>query len=140
MMTKPPQLNRHLIQDQFSILLADGRNVEGRAHSIQSLAKAVELSDQALLNLLNGRTISPRLETARAICQLYGITLDYFGLDSVAACQRYLLRAQQQTSPTLLAIDEQSRQLSPTTLESLARIVAWIWARDQQRKSIPLSP
>ncbi len=131
-MTKDAFSNGSMIQDQFATLLTHGKIFEYEPHSVRTIAEAIQLSNQTLRNLLNGRTISPRLETARAICQLYGITLDYFGLESRAACERYLLQHRQRDFPVLTAIDEQSRQLSSDALASLMRISHWIQAKEMQ--------
>jgi transcriptional regulator with XRE-family HTH domain len=139
MMTKPSAPKRHVIQDQFATLLAEGRSSDGKVYSVQALVEAIQVSDQALRNLLNGKTISPRLETARSICHFYGITLDYFSLDSAAACQTYLLHCRQHTSPTLRSIDEQGRQLSPAAMESLIRVALWIRAKGEQGEERPKS-
>ena len=115
---------------QFSTLLKYGRNAAGAAYSLQALAEAANISDQALLNLLNGRTQSPRLKTARAICRLYGISLDYFSFDTEAACRDYLLRHQQTSSEVLHMIANLSRNLSSDTLMRLSSIFHWIQAAD----------
>lgn len=138
-MIKSASSKQRVAQNQLSTLLANGRSTDGNAYSIQALAEVIHVSDQALRNLLNGRTVSPRLETARSICRLYGITLDYFSLESEPTCQTHLLHKQQHASPILRAIDEQSRQLSPTATESLIRIAIWIRAKGVQDNQRPKS-
>lgn len=115
---------------QFSALLKYGRSPAGAAYSVRALAAAAKISDQALMNLLNGRTRSPRLNTARAICRLYGISLDYFSFDTEAACRDYLLRHQQTSSEVLHTIADLSRNLSGDTLMRLSSIFHWIQAVD----------
>src|SRR5690606_10999217 len=85
--------------DQIRLLLESAG--EGDIN-IRQLAKAIGISDQALANLLQGKSANPRLSTLLALCQHYGISLDYFACESETACREYLYRHQLQATSSLI--------------------------------------
>lgn len=118
---------------QLALLLALGVDPQGQRHTLPSLARATGVSDQTLLNWLNGKTASPRLQTVRALCRVYGITLDYFDLETEADCRAYLINHQAQLFPLIRSICELANHLSPISQRYLQRILSWIRAKEAQR-------
>ena len=120
--------------DQLRLLI-DIRSIDNEPlPSVKALARAMNMSDQTLLNLLDGSAASPRLETARAICSYYGITLDYFDCETEAACRDYLARHQLRASPLLQAIDEETAELSPRGKRNVLSLLEWV-RRAKSRRS-----
>ena len=114
---------------QLALLFEHGVDTQGKPHTVGSAAAATGLSDQALANLLHGKTASPRLETARALCRLYGISLVYFDLETEDACRAYLLHHRQRLAPVVLQeIGALSDQLSPRGKRNILAILHWIQA------------
>ena len=118
---------------RVAILLENGVDPAGERHTTASLARAAEISGQGLLNLLNGSTQSPSLQTARALCRVYGLSIDYFDLPSAEACRTYLLQAQAQHQPLLQTISQHAAQLSADDRRSISSIIRWIQAQDAAR-------
>jgi hypothetical protein len=76
---------------------------------------------------MQGKTESPRLETARKLCRLYGISLDYFDLPTEEACRAYLARRRQQIAPaSVQEIAALSEQLSLQGKRNILAILRWI--------------
>lgn len=115
---------------QFALLLMEGVDRQGRSYTLPEVAAATGLSGQTLHNLLKGTTDSPRLNTLRELCQLYGISLDYFMLDSEAACRACLWRHRLTVFPLLDDIASQTDTLSPEAQRRLTTIIGWLRARD----------
>lgn len=114
---------------QIAILLENGVDTHGQSYTLASAAAATGISDQALSNLLHGKTESPRLETVRALCHLYGISLSYFDLEAEEACRAYLSRHRQRFGPaTVREIVSLSDQLSPRGKRNILAILHWIRA------------
>ena len=120
--------------DQLRLLIDLHTTGSERVPSVKALAQAMNISDQTLLNLLDGSAASPRLETARAICSYYGITLDYFDCETEAACRDYLARHQLRGSPLLQAIDEETAELSPRGKRNVLSLLEWV-RRAKSRRS-----
>ncbi|GAB4531505.1 MAG: hypothetical protein OHK0046_52290 [Anaerolineae bacterium] len=118
--------------DQLALLLTHGVDAHGRAYTVHTLAAAANLSRQALFNLLSGRTASPLLETARALCAVYGISLDYFDLTTPEQCLAYLERHRQQCQPLLQEIVRAAEALPTADHQRLASIVQWLQAHESQ--------
>jgi transcriptional regulator with XRE-family HTH domain len=114
---------------QFAILLEEGVEMQGQRYTLAGAAAATGISDQALANLLHGKTESPRLQTARALCRLYGISLAYFDLETEEACRAYLAHHRQRFGPaTVREIVSLSDQLSPRGKRNILAILRWIHA------------
>ncbi|HEX2619339.1 MAG TPA: helix-turn-helix transcriptional regulator [Phototrophicaceae bacterium] len=118
---------------QLALLLEFGVDTFGRSHTIQSIALATGIADQTLLNWLHGKTTSPRLNTIRAVCQVYGISLAYFDLETETACRTYLMRHHYQRFPLIHTINEIAQQLSPTIQDQLKSIIRWIRASETSK-------
>lgn len=124
MKTETPDFD---FSQQLAILLKHGVTADGRRLSVTGLAVAAGLNPQTLINLLANRSTSPLLETARAVCDVYGISLDYFDLSTAEACKNYLNRHRQpQPSEALRKMIEQLDQLTSPSKEQIARVVHWI--------------
>ena len=114
---------------QIAVLLEDGVDIHGHSYTLAGAAAATGISNQALANLLHGKSESPRLETARALCRLYGISLAYFDLETEEACQAYLLHHRRHFAPaTVREIVSLSDQLSPRGKRNILAILHWIRA------------
>jgi len=113
---------------QLALLLEEGIDTQGHTHTLASLAAKSGVSDQALANLLSGKTGSPRLLTVRAICAVYGLSIDYFDLDTERACRLQLEQHRRAQLPLIAEIAHMADQLSPDDQQSLNTVIRWIRA------------
>jgi transcriptional regulator with XRE-family HTH domain len=113
-------------QQQFQILLETLRDSQGLAYSVSAIAQAVELSEQALLYLLDGRSEYPRLDTLRRLCRFLHISLDYFQCETEADCRAFLVQALAQQSNTLHAITVESEDISAGGQRNVLTILEWL--------------
>jgi transcriptional regulator with XRE-family HTH domain len=113
-------------QTQFRILIDMLRDPQGKPYSIATLAQAANVSDQSLLYLLDGRTQHPRLETVRALCRFYHISLDYFDCETEAACRVYLLEQISASSNLLHTIAVEATRLTPKGQRSVLAVLEWL--------------
>lgn len=112
------------ISDQIRLLLELDA---GAKINISQVARATGISDQALANLLKGKSANPRLSTLLALCQHYSISLDYFACESEAACRAYLYHHQMQAaSPLIGEIENAAARLSPKGQRNVLTIMEWM--------------
>src|SRR5690606_35697101 len=91
------------------------------------VARLTGISHQTLMNLLQGQSANPRLDTLRALCELYGISLDYFGCDTDEACRAYLLQqASIRDDSPLREIIHRTEKLSSTSTQRVLRLMDWM--------------
>lgn len=115
------------VSEQISLLLEYGAEATGGRHSLSEIAEATGISYQALANLIQGKSTNPRLNTLLAICQYYGISLDYFACETVDACQECLYRHQVRVGCSLIGeIEHVSGSLSPKGRRNVLAIMEWM--------------
>lgn len=91
------------------------------------IAEATGISDQTLANLLQGKSTNPRLRTLLTLCQYYGISLDYFECETVAACREYLYAHQCRHASSLLSeIAAESGRLSAKGQRNVLTLMEWM--------------
>jgi len=113
--------------EQINLLIQEGVDPQGKSYTLASAAAAAGISDQTLANLVHGKSQCPRLETTRALCHLYGISLDYFDLDTEVQCRAYLVRHRRKHASALVRhIATLSDQLSPIGKRNILTILHWI--------------
>lgn len=122
-------------QQQFQILLDRLRDPQGKPYSLATLAQATGLSDQSLAYLLEGRSQFPRLDTLRALCRFYHISLDYFACETEADCHRYLLEQLAASSTLLNDIAMEAAALTPKGQRNVLTMLEWL----RQMKRLPIS-
>ena len=120
-------------QQQFQILIDRLRDPHGKPYSLGTLAQATALSDQSLAYLLEGRSQFPRLDTLRAICRFYHISLDYFACETEADCHRYLLAQLASSSSLLNDIAVEAAALTPKGQRNVLTMLEWL----RQMKNLP---
>lgn len=112
------------VSEQIRLLL---ESAAGAEVNISQVAQATGISDQALANLLQGKSANPRLSTLLALCQHSGISLDYFACETEAACRAYLYHHQMQAaSPLLGEIENAAMHLSPKGQRNVLAIMEWM--------------
>lgn len=95
--------------------------------NISRIAQATGISDQALANLIQGKSVNPRLSTLLTLCQHYGISLDYFACETEAECRAYLYNHQMQiASPLICEIESAAAHLSPKGQRNVLAIIEWM--------------
>lgn len=109
--------------EQIRLLLEAGAEADV---SISQVAQATGISDQALANLLQGKSANPRLSTLLALCRHYGISLDYFACESETACRAYLYRHQMAASSLIGEIENAAAHLSPKGQRNVLAIMEWM--------------
>lgn len=116
-----------LIQRQLELLWQNILDDVGKPKTVTEVAKATGVTEQSLLNLLHGRTHDPRLATLQRLCLCFGISLDYFGLTSEAACLGYLAKCGKLgAAPDVLQrIDAQAYALSPRMTHDVLVMLQW---------------
>ncbi len=114
------------VADYIALLLRYFPDADGQPYSANHLAQALEMSPQALLNLIQGDAANPRLDTVRRLCRFFGVSLDYFGLESAEACEGYLQRHLVQVgTPIVHAIQSQADVLSPRAAANVLVLMSW---------------
>jgi transcriptional regulator with XRE-family HTH domain len=117
------------VSQQLALLLAYGVNTSGKMLSLSEIARETGIRYQTLSNLLDGTTTNPRLEMLRDICRLFGISLDYFMLETEEDCVRYLKSNRVRQSSTLVAtIARNAQQLSKSGTGNVLTIIQWMEA------------
>ncbi len=121
---------RHLSFARQLALLSEVQTAEdGHPPTIADIARATQLSEQTLLNLLHGRADNPRLETLRAICAFFGVPMDYFACETEAACRAYLYQQRLQTaSPLVQQILHETTALSARGQRNILTALEWMSA------------
>ncbi len=62
----------------------------------------------------------------RRLCRFFGVSLDYFGLESAEACEVYLQRHLVEVgTPIVHAIQAQADALSPRAASNVLVLMAW---------------
>lgn len=98
--------------EQLRLLLEQGLS-DNTVLTLSEISEATGLSDQTLANLLQGKSINPRLTTLRALCQYFDISLDYFACTSEKACLAYLfVHRHRKHSPELTEIEAITERIS----------------------------
>jgi transcriptional regulator with XRE-family HTH domain len=111
---------------QIALLLRYFPDVDGQLYSANHLAHRLEMSPQAVLNLIQGDAPNPRLDTVRRLCRFFGIKLDYFGLETAKACESYLqCHLIQVATPTVRAIQTEVDELSPRAAANVLVLMSW---------------
>ena len=110
--------------EQIAILIEEGTTKTGQTATITEVAKAIGISHQGMMNLVQGKSNNPRLRTLQGFCQLYGITLDYFACTTKEECRYYL--AQHQRTSLLDEIAEESAKLSPKGERNVLSLLEWV--------------
>ncbi len=114
------------VAEQLQLLLHYFTDASEQPYSANQLAQMLDLSPQAVLNLLQGHSPNPRLDTVRRVCRFFGITLDYFDLESVQACEAYLRQhVIAGGTPTIQAIRSQSESLTPRAAANVMVLLSW---------------
>ncbi|MDX2137281.1 MAG: helix-turn-helix transcriptional regulator [Chloroflexota bacterium] len=119
--------------EQLQLLLDYLPDMHHQLSSPAQLARLLNMSPQAVLNLLNGHTTSPRLDTARALCQCFGVSLDYFALTTRQACETYLKQqVVARSTPTVQAINTHVSHLTPHVMKRVLVVLSWAERAIQQ--------
>ena len=114
---------------QLVLLFEKGVNRQGQSISLSDIEQATGIRYQTLSNLLDGTAANPRLDTLRAICSMFGISLDYFANESEAECMQYLHRHRlQYASPLVATIAREVDNLSAKGQHNVLTILTWIEA------------
>lgn len=113
-------------QRQFHVLMDTLRDPQGQTYSVSAIAQAAELSEQALLYLLDGRSQYPRLDTLRRLCRFFHVSLDYFQCETEADCRVFLMVALAQQFTTLHAIAVESEDISAGGQRNVLAILEWL--------------
>jgi transcriptional regulator with XRE-family HTH domain len=125
------------LKRQIALLLNYLPDTDGQPYSANDLAHRMGVSPQAVLNLLEGNSANPRLDTLRQLCNVLGISLDYFGLLDEQDCIEYLkVKRVARSTPTIQAIHLQSSNLSRRATANVLVMLSWaeIAARPSRRE------
>ena len=91
------------------------------------LARAIGLTQQTLQNILHQRIDNPRLNTLRALCVFYEISLDYFDLPTEETCHHYLAAQQLKLAPSIIhQIDHETRGLTAKGHRNILAVLEWM--------------
>ena len=111
-------------RDQLRILIDTLPSPDGSSYTVAAIAKATELTEKSIRNMLNGRTQNPHLDTLRDLCRFYQISLDYFECESEAECRAFLEQnVAQQASDVVREIDQQAETLTPSAKSNVLRLL-----------------
>lgn len=120
---------------QMQLLLEYTPEPNTRPSSIAALADVLGLTQQTLQNILHGRIDNPRLNTLKALCQFYGISLDYFDLQSEDQCRHYLAAKQLKAAPPVIQqIDHETQTLTGKAQNNILSALEWMTAAFPSRK------
>ena len=112
---------------QLEVLMELRESIDRPPHTPADVARATGISLQTLLNLLNGRSNSPRLTTARQLCTCFEITLDYFGCTTIEECQNYLMQRWLTEAPEpVRSIADVAGGISPRGQRNILSIMEWL--------------
>lgn len=115
----------------FGLLIHHLHAPDGKSYRIAAIAHAADVGEQTLLNLLDGTTRSPRIDTARRLCRFFGIDLDYFSLETDEQCRDYLLQHRMNHSSSL--VKEIAREASMLTSRGQQSVLALLELRQRAR-------
>lgn len=116
------------INQKIRLLIECAQAIDGAQISTPAdVARLTGLSHQTLMNLLQGQNINPRLDTLRTLCELYGISLDYFGCENDQDCRAHILqKATTNRNSMVSEIIEHTEQLSATSKQRVLRLMEWM--------------
>lgn len=114
------------VNKQLELLLEHGRDADGQRYRLADIAKRTDIRYQTLSNLINGSSGNPRLETLRALCRLYDISLDYFSCETEESCLQILKQHIVDHSHNLQEISDETRSLSPKGKRNVMTIIEWM--------------
>jgi len=109
------------------LLLEHGQIADGQRPSVNHVAQQIGMPHQTLSRLYTGKSRNVRLQTARALCNFYGIALDYFACADESACLQYLAQRQHRESH-VAEIDREAAQLSETGQRNVMTVLQWLVA------------
>jgi transcriptional regulator with XRE-family HTH domain len=112
------------VSDQIAGLLEYAKST-GQETDLSEIAHQTGITYQALANLVQGKVSNPRLNTLLALCQYFGISLDYFNCESEAACREYLYVHLASQSSLINEIEQASAPLSAKGQRNVLAIMAW---------------
>ncbi|MEQ8677204.1 MAG: helix-turn-helix transcriptional regulator [Aggregatilineales bacterium] len=131
------------LSQKLSLLMEEGQPTNGKLISSPAdIARFTGMSHQTLMNLLQGQSTNPRLDTLRGLCDLYGISLDYFDCASADQCRAHLLQqATTRNASVLREIMTRTEMLTADGKKRVLRLMEWMQlgiraqSAQQQRKS-----
>src|SRR5262249_39533072 len=98
----------------------------GQPYSLAVISEATGISDQTLLNILNGQSDNPRLDTLLRLCRFYHISLDYFACRAESDCRAYLGQKKVEfASPLVQEIASRSEFLSELGKRNVLTLLDW---------------
>ena len=115
-------------RQQLQLLLDEGHPVvEGKFKTPADIARHIGVSHQTLMNLLQGKSQNPRLNTVRGLCELYGVSLNYFDCHSEEACRVHLLQeALHDDTKPLHEIATRAGTLSEQATARVLKLMDWM--------------
>lgn len=120
------------INQQIAFLIEYGRDLQAKQYSLAEVAKLTGVRYQTLANLIDESSSNPRLKTLRALCQLYGISLDYFACETEESCINTLKQHQlANASEEIHKIDNETSTLSAKGKRNVLAMMEWIRAASQ---------
>lgn len=115
------------IARRMKLLLEHTPNPHTRPSTVIGLAEAIGLTQQTLQNILHERIDNPRLNTLRALCGFYKISLDYFDLPTEETCRHYLAAQQLKTAPMMIhQIDHETHSLTERGQHNILSSLEWM--------------
>lgn len=124
------------IARQMQLLLEYTPEPNTRPSTIDSLAEALGITQQTLQNILHERIDNPRLNTLKALCQFYRISLDYFDLPTEEKCRHYLAAQQLKQAPVAVQlIENETHNLTGKAQRNVLSALKWISAAFPSKKS-----
>lgn len=117
---------------QLEILFEIMLDPDGRPYSLTELAKATDLTLNTVSRLKTGRITDPRLSTLIAICDFFGVGLDYFNCTSEAECYQVLAQINHKHE-RLPEIVTRVRGMTHDIIGEIERFRAYIDQLDEQQ-------
>jgi transcriptional regulator with XRE-family HTH domain len=117
------------VSDQIAVLLEYAMSA-GQETGLTEIARQTGITYQALANLVQGKVSNPRLNTLLALCEYFGISLDYFNCELETACREYLYVHVASKQPLISEIEQASAPLSDKGQRNVLAIMDWRIAKN----------
>lgn len=131
------------VKDLLDFLFKHIHHPEGRPYTVTEVADATGLSYVTIYTLLQGRSKKPTLPTVQALCDFFGVALNFFECRSYDECYAVLESSRnsenestsEKSSPQLGEIIFRAQDLSPEGQQDLLTLIKWVQAAERERKA-----
>lgn len=127
-------MNAYLpLAQQINLLFENVKKSDGQTYTLKEVSEATGISLPSLSHLRNGKNVNPQLNTLRALCRFFNVSLSYFESQSEEECLALIAEGRPNKGDDINVgfITSMATTLSPQGQRDLLTIVKWARAAEQ---------